>query len=184
MASDEDVVQVVARQVRARRDGRGWSGARLAEEMTRLGVPWDRSTVAKLETGRRSVVSVPELLALAVALEVTPAALLVDLGAEQAQVTPDFYVLPYELLAWLWGRASLPGRPVSQWQDGEDVESVLNVWSWLETSRRMEQGGNGEVGRIIARNNRMLRSAVEAAQQSGIAVPAEITDYLAEHADG
>lgn len=55
----------------------GWSGQKLAEEMTKVGIPWDRHIVANLETGRRRSVSVEELLALAYVLSVAPVHLLV-----------------------------------------------------------------------------------------------------------
>ncbi|MDD4866184.1 MAG: helix-turn-helix transcriptional regulator [Mycobacterium sp.] len=55
----------VAAQVRALRNARGWTGQRLAQEMARLGIAWDRYTVTNLERGRRQDVTVDELQALA-----------------------------------------------------------------------------------------------------------------------
>lgn len=52
--------------MRAARQARGWSAGRLAAEVTAVGVPWTRSVVTNLETGRRTFVTVDELMALAV----------------------------------------------------------------------------------------------------------------------
>ena len=66
------------------------TAAKLAAEMTRVGIGWDRNTVTKLETGRRANVSVGELFALASVLDVAPVHLLVpfDDDAQPYQVTP------------------------------------------------------------------------------------------------
>jgi hypothetical protein len=64
--------QAVVHWMRALRKSREWSGARLAREMTEIGVAWNRGVVAKLETGRRETVSVDELVALARAFNVSP----------------------------------------------------------------------------------------------------------------
>lgn len=100
----------LAAQVRRLRDARGWSAQRLADELAAIGVPLDRSVIANLENGRRASVDVQELLALALAFGVTPAALLVDLDADQVDVTPTTRATPLELLLWLQGRVPLKGH--------------------------------------------------------------------------
>ena len=82
--------QVVAKRVREVRQKRGLTAAQLAEQMARVGVPWKRGVVAKLESGLREAVSVEELLALAYVLDVAPVHLLVpfDDDAQPYQVTP------------------------------------------------------------------------------------------------
>lgn len=61
----------VVENMRTLRKARGWTAQKLAEEMTRAGVPWDRQVVSKLENGWRRTVTVDELAALAVVLGVT-----------------------------------------------------------------------------------------------------------------
>jgi transcriptional regulator with XRE-family HTH domain len=73
---------VIAARVRALRKDRGWSAERLADAMREVGVPFDKTVVANLETGRRRFVTVQELLALAVVLGVAPTHLLVPLDDE------------------------------------------------------------------------------------------------------
>lgn len=60
------------------RQQRGLSAKQLAEEMTKAGIPWDRSVVANFESGRRSYVTVEEMLMLAYVLEVAPVHLMVS----------------------------------------------------------------------------------------------------------
>lgn len=100
----------LARQVRQLRAARGWSGQRLAEEMTTRGVPWDRAVVANLETGRRRSVSVEEWLTLARLLDVAPIHLLVPVDAsdvDEVQATPTERHPAMEVRAWIRGEMTL-----------------------------------------------------------------------------
>jgi hypothetical protein len=62
------------------------TAAQLAEAMTAAGIPWERSTVAKLETGRRQTVTIDEAVALVLVLDVSMAELL---GANGSDFEPD-----------------------------------------------------------------------------------------------
>lgn len=57
--------QAAAANMRRHRQARSWSAARLAEEMTKVGVPFDKTVVANLEHGRRRFVTIDEAYALA-----------------------------------------------------------------------------------------------------------------------
>lgn len=108
---DRTPTAVIARQVRQLRDSYNWSAERLANEMTQAGAPWDRTIVANLENGRRSTVSVAELLALAYVLDVPPISLLAPLGKDETvTVLPGLDLRPYELRAWLIGASRLADR--------------------------------------------------------------------------
>jgi transcriptional regulator with XRE-family HTH domain len=94
--------QVLVEQVKTLRRGRGWSGQRLAEEMTARGIPWDRSIVANLENGRRSVVSVDEMLALAYIFDIAPVHLLVPIDAsDNLEPVPGVTASPDAVRAWI-----------------------------------------------------------------------------------
>ncbi len=75
---------VIASRVRQLRDERGWSARRLAEECAKVGAPeLTPSAIANIESGRRGdegerrrQVTAEELIALAIALDVSPAHLL------------------------------------------------------------------------------------------------------------
>lgn len=86
------------------------TGAQLAEQMVRQGVPWNRSIVANFEAGRRPSVSVTEWLALAQVLNVSPLHLLVspDAKPEDAyQVTPTRAASVVEVREWVRGYHAL-----------------------------------------------------------------------------
>lgn len=72
------VGMAVVRNVRRLRDRRGWSAQDLAGQTAQAGHHVPRSTLANLENGRRRVVTVDELAALAAALSVDPWSLTTD----------------------------------------------------------------------------------------------------------
>jgi transcriptional regulator with XRE-family HTH domain len=86
---------LVGLTVKRLRGDRGWSAAELAERLTAAGVPTSRTTVSDIETGRRSFVTLDELLALARVLEVefdTIVSQVID-----AHPTPVLQVVAYQL---------------------------------------------------------------------------------------
>lgn len=60
----DNTTPVIAANMRALRYARGWSAQRVADAMAAAGLPWSRGTVASLENGWRSTLTVDELLAL------------------------------------------------------------------------------------------------------------------------
>jgi transcriptional regulator with XRE-family HTH domain len=77
--------RVVAERVAAIRRYTGLTQEGLAEAMQAVGIDWQRIVVAKLESGRRSFVTVDELLALCVVLEISPTDLLVPADLKDDQ---------------------------------------------------------------------------------------------------
>lgn len=105
--------KAIAARVREVRTKRGWSGADLARELRAAGVPWERAMVAKLETGRRRSITVTELLALALVLNVAPVHLLVPPDESNApyQVTPKATAPYWRVRGWIRGLFLLPQLP-------------------------------------------------------------------------
>jgi transcriptional regulator with XRE-family HTH domain len=128
--------QVVAKRVREVRQKRGLTAAQLAEQMARVGVPWKRGVVAKLESGLREAVSVEELLALAYVLDVAPVHLLVpfDDDAQPYQVTPTQVEKAGFVRDWIRGDWYLDGTDV------RNFFSELPPHEFLPPDRR---GGRG-----------------------------------------
>lgn len=102
------VMDAVRARVKELRGRKGWSGAELGEKLAALGVPWNRSVVANFESGRRPAVSVQELLALAVVLDVAPVNLLVPLDSEPYRVTPAGTEPHSSGEVWRWMRGQQP----------------------------------------------------------------------------
>lgn len=121
----------VAKRVREARTRLGLTAGQLAERLVDQGVPWERSTVAKLENGNRQNLTLTEWLALSVVLNVAPIHLLVpplpspswdversaDSGRvrntpndeDAYQVTPSLEVPIYRVRQFIRGARPLPG---------------------------------------------------------------------------
>jgi transcriptional regulator with XRE-family HTH domain len=94
---------VVASQVRALRERRGWSQADLAGHAGML-----QQTVARLEKGKRRV-TVDDLFSLAAALDVAPVELLAaSFEPCEVPVTTAVHLSPSETRAWVCGVKALP----------------------------------------------------------------------------
>jgi transcriptional regulator with XRE-family HTH domain len=146
--------EVIAERMRELRNGRGWSAQRLAEEMTKVGIPWDRSIVANIENGRRASIAIEEVLALAYVLSVAPVHLIVPpvdgeatdllyrVAPEVATTTPGF------ARAWIRGQTPI-GKvsarryfsevPESEWQPPPGQWSPDNI----ERQSRIVEGNDG-----------------------------------------
>lgn len=99
-------VETIRKRVKELRGRSNMTGAQLAEQMVRQGVPWNRSIVANFEAGRRPNVSVTEWLALAQVLSVSPLHLLVSPDAKPTdayQVTPTRAASAFEVREWVRG---------------------------------------------------------------------------------
>lgn len=102
-------VATIGFRVKELRGRRGWTAAQLGAELHKRGTNWDRFAVANLESGKRQNVTVQELLALALALDVAPVNLLVPLDNRPYLVTPTRIEDSDSVRAWVRGKAPLPG---------------------------------------------------------------------------
>lgn len=107
--------EAIARNVKRLREAQRLRQADLSERLEVLGQPMRQNTLTRVENLQRSV-TVPELLALALALGTTPTALL-DPGAEYLAIgaTDDPTLLsPKDARAWLGG-----ARTIITWTTAE-----------------------------------------------------------------
>lgn len=112
MSHSEDPVgpvATIAQRVKELRGRRGWSAAQLGEALHKHGVRWDRFAVASLENGKRQNVTVQELYALSIALNVAPVNMLVPLDDRPCRVTPTRTEPANAVRAWIRGQQPLPG---------------------------------------------------------------------------
>lgn len=114
----------VAKRVREARRRRGLTADQLAQLLSEQGIPWERSTVAKLENGNRQNLTLGEWLALAVVLNVAPVHLLLPVDDDEGtyQVTPERTNQVDHTRGWIRGHWPLPGSNVVQYQ-GEMPEA-------------------------------------------------------------
>lgn len=99
-----------AKQVKAYRTARPWTQPQLAEQCQKAGLDWDRSIVANVEGGRRSSVTIHEVLTLAYVLGVPPALLLFPvMTGEPVEIAEGVALQPGLALRWFVGEDDLMG---------------------------------------------------------------------------
>ena len=125
---DEGAAQtkVIMEAVKRRRNVLGWSAQRLADEMTRTGVPWNADIVVNLEHGRRKSLRVHELMALAWVLDADSP---LDLLAPPPDVifypvTPVMYERVEAVRAWWTGET---GPPRERLDGAVDVRELVEL---------------------------------------------------------
>ncbi|RAJ61707.1 helix-turn-helix protein [Streptomyces sp. Amel2xB2] len=100
----ERLAAVIAGEVFRYRRNRSMSAQALSDRTTELGMTIPRAVISNLENGRRTSVSVAELLVLAAALDVPPAALVFPVGyAESTEALPGAMTPPFEAVRWFAG---------------------------------------------------------------------------------
>ncbi|MEV0209420.1 helix-turn-helix domain-containing protein [Streptomyces sp. NPDC050788] len=103
-----DPTGTVRARVKELRRRKGLTAAELGEELAKLGVPWNRAIVTNFELGRRPAVSVQEVMALALVLDVAPVNLLVPLDSQPYRVTPEGAHVQGSGDVWRWLRGDRP----------------------------------------------------------------------------
>jgi transcriptional regulator with XRE-family HTH domain len=100
-----DPQEVIGDRVRKIREARGMTRDKLAATLQDMGIDWTRLTVNRLEIGRRDNITVKELLALCLALDVAPVDLLVPahLSDRSYQVAPKLTASAENVREWLRG---------------------------------------------------------------------------------
>lgn len=102
------MAQVIAREVRRHRDARKISARQLAERCAEIGMDIPQPVLANLENGRRSFVSVAELLVLAAALDVPPILLVAPLGRQETtEILPGRELGTWDAVLWQSGEMRL-----------------------------------------------------------------------------
>jgi transcriptional regulator with XRE-family HTH domain len=174
----EAITAVIAERVRSIRDSAGMSQSALAGKVAELGIPWKRSTVVNLETrapdsrGRgagRDVVTVQELLALAVALDVPPVWLLADPKSEEPVAVAvggerEIKLVPWSALLWMIGREPLAEVPGARYAEARaalvELQRVAQTLSSIRAVEEVRAGGHGllEGGDRRAEDERLLQA--------------------------
>ncbi|TQS29191.1 helix-turn-helix transcriptional regulator [Microbispora sp. KK1-11] len=163
----EHVAEAIARL----RRGRGWDQGQLADRVTEAGRVMSASVLSKIESGARRV-DVDDLVAIATALEVTPALLL--LAAPDASQPAT---LPEEAL-----RGPVTAAVQSDIEalgDLVGLEPSLAQMAY-RLAREIDNGG-GEDGKLLPQLNRELRATL--AQLMEARAPEEDDDDLGDLAD-
>lgn len=139
--------RVIAQRVKDLRKRQKLTAEQLADRMREVGVPFDKTVIANLETGRRRFVTVQELLALAYVLSVAPVHLLVPPldAAESDQapysITPEGPTsVPSFMRAWIRGQTPI-GRVDARQYFSEVPEAEWSPPAGTWTPETIERQG-------------------------------------------
>ncbi|MGE7385906.1 helix-turn-helix domain-containing protein [Streptomyces sp. NPDC004126] len=96
------VMADVAREVRRRRKEKGWSAQELADRCEAIGFPIPRNVIANMESGRRAVLPLVEVMVLAKALHTHPIHLIYPVGyiAEVQKLPLTYPVNTEKAMRW------------------------------------------------------------------------------------
>lgn len=143
----DPITRLIGERVLQRRKASGMSQTVLGERMTERGSPWSRTSVAKLEAGKRGGITVQELLALSLVFEVPPVALIADPRQPgDVPIAADSEVDQWSALLWLIGMA----RPEDQARSTDETSLIhagVTVMECLGDLRRVDRAPDPERAR-------------------------------------
>ncbi|MEV7011973.1 helix-turn-helix transcriptional regulator [Streptosporangium sp. NPDC051022] len=177
----------VGERIRRARNQQKMSAQALADRCGQLGLPLDRSVIAKLEKGLRQGVSLAEVLVIASALEVPPLALMLPVGANvEVEVLPGRTVPTWDAVEWIEGRRPLPAADDQHDHDefdvdpGDDVDDELGKHDGGDTRR--DPQGAGARWAAGAAPVQLWRQHTELVQRwrTAVATAARLRDQAAE----
>lgn len=97
----QGMTETIAGEIRRWRQRRSISAQQLSDRCAVLGHPVPRNVIANLESRRRNAITVPELIIIAMALNVPPVLLIYPLGADSAvDVAPEQGMTPWGAMRW------------------------------------------------------------------------------------
>src|SRR5947209_7618292 len=102
---EDHVMATVAGEVRRRRKELRWSAQDLADKCEEIGYPIPRNVIANMESGRRAVLPLVEIMVLAKALRMSPISLIYPVGhvREVRQLPYEETQSTWETLQWFSG---------------------------------------------------------------------------------
>lgn len=131
--------QAVGRELARYRREAGLSQGDLCARCATIGHPIARNTVVGLETGRREAINVHEVVVLAAALNITPAALLFPANTF-VDLLPGKSLTSYEALEAFTGTTTpdaTPGQVLDRLLPERDVQALVNLVNRI----RVRHGG-------------------------------------------
>jgi len=164
--------EVFAEQLVLLRERHGWSQTRLAEAMTGIGMAMSQSKIADIERGKRQV-TIDELVTFAVALGVSPQALMLPTDSRKRMTFANRDLLPIPTVA-TWWRGDAPlrgGLPPGQ---GETIDvrtffDTLPDWRGRLHDRFRDLGELLDiVGEIVALNTTASDDTTDALLGAGV----------------
>ncbi|WP_433699268.1 helix-turn-helix domain-containing protein [Nocardiopsis sp. CA-288880] len=125
--------QQIGQNVAVIRGQQGVTTEQLAQRLTDVGVPIKASAITKVEKGQRRL-TVDELVALAVVLDVNPSALMLPVEVDRdrpVEITGHGEVPAARAWQWVDGHKPLPGR--ASREQAEQFDQAVRPW-WLRAN--------------------------------------------------
>lgn len=141
------VPETIASRVEAVRERRGYSLRELSRRLDEVGHSMDATALMRLERGERRI-TIDDLLAVALALDVPPVALFVPIDTGEAvRVTADMTMDPLQLLLWVSGE----GPPEADYMDAygdlaQAQEAARPFVLWRDMLRHQEEARDAYQG--------------------------------------
>lgn len=165
------VSQIAARRIRQIRKSQGVSQTDLAERLRAIGVPKSKSTLARMESEKKSESRVPtldEVFEFAAALDVSPRALVLPVDDLEVDVTiaPRVVDPAWRVARWLDGEA-LPSRNVEGTPD-DAARAMQTLGYHLEPERfRASAARDHPAMRAVRALSAVTRDAI-VAERAGV----------------
>ncbi|MEW2163587.1 helix-turn-helix transcriptional regulator [Streptomyces sp. NPDC007084] len=176
---EDHVTATVAGEVRRRRKGLRWSAQDLADRCEEIGYPIPRNVIANMESGRRAVLPLVEIMVLAKALRVSPISLIYPVG-----YVTEVRELPYQepqstwdALQWFTGNS--PAEDATDYMldhfQAHDLE--------LRSAQAAVESEDYERWKVKTAANRVQREAAERALARYTVQAANAKRELRRHRD-
>ena len=179
------ITHAIGREVFRRRGAAGLSQSALGQRMTDLGQAWSRTSVAKLEGGKRASISVAELLALALVFGVPPVTLIADPRSDlDVPLATGVDVSPWKALLWLIGSVQLDTLNASA--DSSAAQVIHDGYTIFDSVQGLERE-NPEDPKLTDENHRSLlrtiASRLHSLRRLGVPYPPIVPAWVYQRAD-
>ncbi|MFE2035426.1 transcriptional regulator [Streptomyces scopuliridis] len=156
---EDHVIATVAGEVRRRRKELGWSAQDVADRCEEIGYPIPRNVIANMESGRRAVLPLVEIMVLGKALRVSPISLIYPVGyVTEVRELPYMDPQPtWDALQWFVGNSSA--------EDATDymLDHFLAHDLELRSALAAVESEDYELWKVKTAANRVQREAAERA---------------------
>lgn len=154
------LARTMAGEVRRFRQVRGMSAQQLADRCAELGMPIARSVLANFESGRRPTLSVAELLVIAQALRVPPAALVFPVGYQaRIEVLPGRKIDTFQATQWFGGEGLEHTHPEAERTTEEERELFRSAPVGADLVREHERLVRALVSHQLRADEKIKRAA-------------------------
>ncbi|NJP43237.1 helix-turn-helix domain-containing protein [Actinacidiphila epipremni] len=198
------VMATLAAEVRRRRKERGMSAQELADACSAIGHPIPRNVIANMESGRRSVLPLVDVIVLAEALGTHPALLIYPLGhvSEVQRLPLQHPTATWDAMSWFTGESGfgLDAALVRAFRaKGRQESAAFNAWNDMrshhDAARRAtdparreeaERDADQAIKRLkaAAASLRTTRSRIQRILGPTVSVPPGLETLTADIPDG